>query len=277
MSLYWRRSRRSLFSLRILTSAALVTLFLWVTLPYDNALRSSVRFNTHRLVTFLRGPLRNERWLYDPPSFPVDWSRDVAIILKTGYGTHERALAWIEALPSGINPEHVIIVGDFDAQLATRSGPRSGLKVHDVIARIMDEKIMVCGGARCPRAEKYMNLKAAVSAGEDELARNYSSSFGWELDAMKVSTVTGLGIPFVADPVQFIPSLELAYRAMPHKKWFILVDDDTYLIYPSLNSILGHFDPTVPHCKCGHHGQHFTHPTLNSASKAAPENPSQAC
>lgn len=242
---YWRRSRRSLFSLRLLTSAALVTLFLWATLPYDNALRSSARFNTHRLVAFLRGPLKNERWLYEPAPFPVDWSRDVAIILKTGYGTHERALAWIEALPSGINPENVVVVGDFHAQLETRTGAQSGLKVHDVVERIVDETPTICGGARCPRAEKYMNLKAAVSAGEDELARNYSRSFGWELDAMK-----------------FIPGLELAYRAMPDRKWFILVDDDTYLIYPSLNSILGHFDPSMPHYlgnAVGDYRQRFAH------------------
>ncbi|POS80477.1 hypothetical protein DHEL01_v201115 [Diaporthe helianthi] len=245
MSPYWRRSRRSLFSLRLLTSAAIVTLFLWATLPYDNALRSAVRFNTHRFITFLHGPLRNERWLYEPAPFPVNWSRDVAIILKTGYGTHERALAWIEALPVAISPENIIVVGDFHAQLETRTGARTGLKVHDVIEQVVDEKPVGCGGARCPRAEKYMNLKAAVSAGEDELARNYSTSFGWELDAMK-----------------FIPGLELAYRAMPDKKWFILVDDDTYLIYPSLNSILGHFDPSRPHYlgnAVGDYRQRFAH------------------
>lgn len=190
LPLYWRRRRRSLLGLRLLTSAALVTLFLWATLPYDNALRSSVRFNTHRLLTFLRGPLRNERWLYEPPAFPVDWPRDVAIILKTGYGTQERALAWNEALPTGISPENVIIVADFDAQLATRTGRQSGLKVHDVISKVMDEKLLACEDARCPRAEKFMNLKAAVSAGEDDLARDYSSSFGWELDAMKVRRKT---------------------------------------------------------------------------------------
>ncbi|KAK2604264.1 hypothetical protein N8I77_007208 [Diaporthe amygdali] len=245
MLLHWRRFRRSLLSLRLLTSVALVILLLWAILPYDNALRLSARFNTHRLVAFLRGPLRNERWLYEPPAFPLDWSRDVAIILKTGYGTQERALAWIEALPTGISPENVIIVGDFGIELATRDGARSGLKVHDVIARFVDERLAVHEDARYPRLEKYMNLKAAISAGEDELARDYSSSFGWELDAMK-----------------FMPSLELAYRAMPEKKWFILVDDDTYLIHPSLNFILGHFDPSITHYlgnAVGDYRQRFAH------------------
>lgn len=77
--------------------------------------------------------------------------------------------------------------------------------------------------------------------------------------------------------MQFIPSLELAYRAMPHKKWFILVDDDTYLIYPSLNSILGHFDPSMPHCKCSHRAQRFRHAFLKGPSKTVPESPLQTC
>lgn len=58
-----------------------------------------------------------------------------------------------------------------------------------------------------------------------------------------------------------MPSLELAYRAMPDKKWFILVDDDTYLIHPSLNFILGHFDPSITHCKWSLVGQPCDHPS----------------
>lgn len=45
--------------------------------------------------------------------------------------------------------------------------------------------------------------------------------------------------------VQFIPSLELAWTHFPKAKWFLLVDDDTYLIRPSLEQFLGHFDPNA--------------------------------
>jgi len=34
---------------------------------------------------------------------------------------------------------------------------------------------------------------------------------------------------------------------MPHKKWYILLDDDTYVLNASLEVILGHLDPSVPH------------------------------
>lgn len=49
---------------------------------------------------------------------------------------------------------------------------------------------------------------------------------------------------------------------MPRKKWFILLDDDTYLIQPSLNTLLGHFNPSVPHYignAVGDYRQRFAH------------------
>lgn len=76
-----------------------------------------------------------------------------------------------------------------------------------------------------------------------------------------------LGVPFclvslIIIVVQFIPALDLAFRTMPHKKWYLLVDDDTYLIQPSLNLVLGHFDPDIPHYlgnAVGDYRQRFAH------------------
>ncbi|KUI59835.1 hypothetical protein VP1G_07056 [Cytospora mali] len=248
MLLRWRRLWRSLLNLRLVASFALGSLFLWATLPYDNAIRLSVRFNTQRLLKLATGPFINERWLYEEPTFPVDWAHDVAIILKTGYGTQERALAWFEALPMEINPESVLVVGDFNLELKVGGEMPMGVKVHDVVAGVLERR--PCSRYKsenppCPRVEKYRNLRAAISAGADELARNLSGSFGWELDAVK-----------------FLPALELAYRSMPRKKWFILLDDDTYLIQPSLNALLGHFDPSIPYYignAVGDYRQRFAH------------------
>lgn len=41
--------------------------------------------------------------------------------------------------------------------------------------------------------------------------------------------------------------MELAYRRMPHKKWYIILDDDTFVVKPSLELLLSHLDPTEPH------------------------------
>jgi hypothetical protein len=40
--------------------------------------------------------------------------------------------------------------------------------------------------------------------------------------------------------------MELAYRQMPDKKWYIILDDDTFLIGTSLYLLLSHLDPTRP-------------------------------
>ena len=37
--------------------------------------------------------------------------------------------------------------------------------------------------------------------------------------------------------------MELLYKQMPHKKWYIILDDDTYLITPSIELLLSHLDP----------------------------------
>ncbi|ROV88267.1 hypothetical protein VSDG_09048 [Cytospora chrysosperma] len=233
--------------MRLMVAITLASLFLMATLPYDNFVRLSIRFNIHRILSVVTEPFLSERWLYEAPEFPVDWPHDVAIILKTGYGTMERAVAWFEALPMGINPESILVVGDFDFELKLGGEVPLSVKVHDVVAEVLENRPCLQSryGPSCPRVEKYRNLKAAISAGEDELARNLSGSFGWELDAVK-----------------FLPALELAYRSMPQKKWYILIDDDTYLIQPSLNTILGHFDPSMPYYignAVGDYRQRFAH------------------
>lgn len=40
--------------------------------------------------------------------------------------------------------------------------------------------------------------------------------------------------------------MELAYKRMPKKKWYIILDDDTFLIGPSLYLLLSHLDPSRP-------------------------------
>ncbi len=45
---------------------------------------------------------------------------------------------------------------------------------------------------------------------------------------------------------QFLPGLQLAYDKLPQKKWYIMLDDDTYLVKPSLRLVLGHVDASKP-------------------------------
>lgn len=250
---------RALTGLRLLTSAIIVLILIYATLPHDNTARLSIRFNAQKLAAFLTGPLRNDRWLYEDPAFPVNWSRDVAIVLKTGFGTQERATAWLEALPVGISPESVIIVGDFESRLVAKvqDSHQMAFDIHNVVADVVQDY-----GQTSPRGAKYRTLASTVVAGEYDLARNLSSSFGWELDAIKVGIEMS---PREIVPLtlgQFIPALQLAFQAAPKKKWYVLVDDDTYLIQPSLDIVLGHYDTSEPHYlgnAVGDYRQRFAH------------------
>lgn len=43
-----------------------------------------------------------------------------------------------------------------------------------------------------------------------------------------------------------MPGMDLAYQRLPDRKWYIMVDDDTYLVQGSLRAMLDRLDPTVP-------------------------------
>ena len=55
-----------------------------------------------------------------------------------------------------------------------------------------------------------------------------------------------LAIASETDASKFIPGLKLALDLMPHKKWYIMIDDDTYLVRPSMHLLLEHLDPNTP-------------------------------
>lgn len=40
--------------------------------------------------------------------------------------------------------------------------------------------------------------------------------------------------------------MDFAYQRMPDKKWYVMVDDDTYLVQGSLRAMLDRLDPSVP-------------------------------
>ena len=46
---------------------------------------------------------------------------------------------------------------------------------------------------------------------------------------------------------QFIMGMELLYNQMPNAKWYVLLDDDTFVIKASLLAVLGRLDPSEPH------------------------------
>jgi hypothetical protein len=167
----WRRRRYLL-----LIPLTLLMMLLLVDLPYDNPIRMGVHFFLAKLT------IVSDEWLTEAPAFPLSWRDDVGIILKSGYGTRERISPWLESAQHTCD---LIIVADF----ATKSGNHYNyhgrrLPVQDVMAMMLDQGWLPQDSH--PRLDKYRKLNKAITVGNSALARNLSTSFGWELDAMKV-------------------------------------------------------------------------------------------
>lgn len=156
-----------------------------MTLAYDDPIRLAVRFNTQVFTTALSSPFHDLGWLKSPPAFPITLSDDLALVVKSGFGTKERIPGWLD-MHRSLNLSNVLLVGDFASPLGISfSVDGYHVAVHDMVEEMKDvgsiPKDMVHS-----RLRKYADLKSAVSRGDEDAARALSRSFGWELDALKV-------------------------------------------------------------------------------------------
>ncbi|RGP80413.1 glycosyltransferase family 31 [Fusarium longipes] len=226
-----RRTKRRLRSIIILL---LISVFIIYTiLPHDSAIRLAFVFNVSRFFNFLRGAASDkDAWLWKSPKFTVDLRNDVGYLIKTGYGTRHRVAEQLAAFEAtggylGKEGESFLVVGDWTTVNQTDAS-LIGATVHDAIKRVMETKIR--GKIDdYPRLVKYRSLQARLQAGDEEEALKIGQSYGWELDALK-----------------FIMGMEMIYNELPGKKWYIILDDDTFLIRPSLELLMGHIDYRKP-------------------------------
>ncbi|KAL1893338.1 hypothetical protein Sste5346_006516 [Sporothrix stenoceras] len=209
-------------------------------LPLDNTCRLAVRrlFYIPRQRTFSR-----EQLLSRTAPHPVDLATDVALIIKTGFGTRDRLPGTLKFLDGKDDNDteadnghifgSILVVGDFATQPGQHySCNGEELPVNDVVGLTIQRAGPIPNTKKNPtKLGNYTILQNAINDGDDALALSLSRQFGWELDAMK-----------------FISSLELAYHTFPDKKWYILADDDTYLVRPALRKFLGQF-----HSDCEHY------------------------
>ncbi|KAH7269802.1 uncharacterized protein BKA55DRAFT_532432 [Fusarium redolens] len=228
-----RRTRRRLRSILILILIS--TFIIYSILPHDSAIRLAFVFNISRFFNFLRGAATNrDAWLWKSPRYAVDLKNEVGYLIKTGYGTRHRVpeqLAAFEATGGflGKEGESFLVVGDWTTVNHT-DAKLIGVTVHDAIKRVVETKIR--GKVDdYPRLVKYRRLQAKLQVGDEEEALKIGQSYGWELDALKR---------------QFIMGMEMIYHELPGKKWYIILDDDTFLIRPSLELLMGHIDYRKP-------------------------------
>jgi len=202
---------------------ALLTLVLLLAavflLPHDSAILAFGRFTTHSFLEHFR----DDQWLLRPAPFPVSLVDDIAVVIKTGYGTQHRVPAQLEAFAG--DWQSILLVADFGANYT--HGDKE-LEIHDAVA-VSAEHGSLHGLPNTDSMRKYRSLTAAIQAGRADEAKELGSAAGWQLDALK-----------------FLPALQLAYGRYPNKKWYLILDDDTYIIRPSLRLLLGHLNPSKP-------------------------------
>ncbi|KAI0852918.1 glycosyltransferase family 31 protein [Daldinia vernicosa] len=211
---------------------ALVFLFILYSLtPYDSRPRSFFRFQQNVMQDYYQNALPSDSWLFKPQPYPIDPSNDIGIVIKTGFGTKKRVPAALQALSSESLNADTIVVQDFPLFPGQKNYTLASGKevpVIDIIGWNL-ERGSLRGQEQHERVMKYINLADAVDGEEWMLADTLGKDMGWELDAMK-----------------FLPSLEYIWHTMPKKKWYIMLDDDTYIIKSSLALLLGHLNYGKP-------------------------------
>lgn len=155
-------------------------------LPYDSPSVLWIRFTATRFVSVIQSPPSAQEWMSRDPAFPVNFDTDVAFIIKTGYGTQERVPAQIDALGQLLDSEtygNTLVIGDFATEFHIHG---HSIVVHDVIKRLAHDDALASEQGH-ERILKYKQMTATIKAGNKEESTAAVKSFGWELDALKVS------------------------------------------------------------------------------------------
>lgn len=172
----------------ILNTSFIVWVLLCLTfLPYDSPSVLWIRFAASRFATLFRSPPSAAHWLAKEPAFKVNFDKDVAFIVKTGYGTQERVLVQLDALGlTAVDGEtgNTLVIGDFKADIQHNGHT---VIIHDVIQPVIQD-LSLAGQGDHARVKKYLNLTDAIAHGKHDLAEAAVKDFGWELDALKVRT-----------------------------------------------------------------------------------------
>ncbi|KAH8645426.1 hypothetical protein BX600DRAFT_391294 [Xylariales sp. PMI_506] len=214
----------------------LIVIIAWHALSNNHPTR--VWFRTQYYNICRRSPAAH-KLIPSDPSYYLNLSEDVGLIVKTGYGTRERVPGQLQWIGDGPRFRDMIVIGDYASTVEGDDFSYRGtrLQVHDAVAVTMqsvtrglspqDALAMIRSSGQLLN---YTSFHVARAKNDSGVALSISQEFGWKLDALK-----------------FISGLELAYRLMPSKRWYIMVDDDTYLMGSTLKAFLSQFNPLEAH------------------------------
>ena len=155
---------------------------------------------------------------------------EVVLLLKTGSNTLWRRvpLHLLTTFADGQVPNYVLY-SDVDERLS------SGVHAIDVLANVTDVIRQ-----HSPLAYEIYQKQQAVNP-----SNNYYEQAGLPADAVS-SKVGSDGNPdgWVLDRFKFLPMLTHAWEHWPHMKYYVYIEDDTYIFWPNLLRYLRTLSPT---------------------------------
>jgi hypothetical protein len=154
---------------------------------------------------------------------------DVLVVLRTG-ATSSRERVPVHFRTTLRCAPHFIVVSDLDEEI-------EGHAVQDVLRGVSEgtkkerddfklyHHLQEHGREGLP-SQKIMTPQSGSSKGDYLNTEND----GWKLDKWK-----------------FLPMIDQAYQSLPRAKWYIFIEDDTYLVWNNLLEYLNNFDADKPY------------------------------
>ncbi|KAJ5306341.1 hypothetical protein N7508_005356 [Penicillium antarcticum] len=210
---------RRRFSRRVIVVAAAIAIFLLYTCSSSGDRQWRPHFTTTDIT-----PDLDENGEPAPFCPPLPGIEDVLVVMKTGVTESQEKVpihfrTTLRCIP------HSVIYSDFEEEI-------QGVKIHDVL-RNMDS------GAKANQDFEFYNrivkqgrkgLEQQDFADEANSAIGKPNNPGWKLDKWK-----------------FLPMAQESLRYKPDAKWFIFIEADTYVSWPTILAWLARFDPRKPH------------------------------
>lgn len=186
--------------------------------------RAASPFFYQRTTTY--SPNENPKEFECPQSKLAD---DVLVVLRTG------ATESLEKVPVHFRttlrcvPNYVII-SDLDEEI-------EGHAVHDVLKEVSkatkdDHEDFKLYNYLQKNGRKGLDTQEPITALSGSSKGDYlqTDKEGWRLDKWK-----------------FLPMIDRALQEKPDAKWYVFIEDDTYLSFPNLLAYLSQFNPTKPY------------------------------
>lgn len=209
------------FSRRLIAVAAVITLFFLYNIGFLS--NNNRQWRPHFTTTTEFTPTSDQNGEPAPFCPPLPGIEDVLVVMKTGV-TESREKVPIHFKTTLRCIPHFVIYSDFAEEI-------EGVQIHDVLANMDSAAKKNPDFDFYHRIVKYgrKGLEQHDFSDEANSAIGKPNNPGWKLDKWK-----------------FLPMAQEALQYKPDAKWFIFVEADTYISWPTVLTWLAGFDHTKP-------------------------------